>query len=220
MGEESYEEIAPSEDLDSTNQEEFELDDDSAIQDELHTSLNNQTITVDDAIERIGFGRFQLYILFAAGLCFASDAMQVMLLSFLSEVLKVEWGLTDDETASITSMLFFGAIFGTLILGPLADRRGRKPVFLIAATIISFFGISVAFVSNYWSLLALLFFVGFGVGGLTVPVRFKSQCIYCEVLANLLPFIIAHHLVVFFFVSSISCPRFCRQLRGGRIFLS
>eukprot|EP00980_Cylindrotheca_fusiformis_P003271 scaffold738_cov124-Cylindrotheca_fusiformis.AAC.10 len=132
-------------------------------------------ITVDDAIERMGLGRFQLYVLTAAGLCFASDAMQVMLLSFLSEVLKVEWNLTDDETAFITSNLFVGAIFGTLILGPLADKKGRKPVFMLAAIIISFFGMAVAFVSDYWSLLAMLFIVGFGVGGLTVPFDILSE---------------------------------------------
>jgi MFS family permease len=140
-----------------------------------HQEAQIESITVDDAIERMGMGRFQLKILTAAGLCFASDAMQVMLLSFLSEVLKVEWNLTDDETAFITSNLFAGAIFGTLILGPLADKKGRKPVFICAAMIISFFGVAVAFAVNYWSLLALLFLVGFGVGGLTVPFDILSE---------------------------------------------
>mmetsp|Transcript_39921 Transcript_39921/g.96317 ORF Transcript_39921/g.96317 Transcript_39921/m.96317 type:complete len:533 (+) Transcript_39921:8-1606(+) len=133
------------------------------------------TITVDDAIERLGMGRFQLYILVAAGLCFASDAMQVMVLSFLGEVLKVEWNLTDDETAMISSILFVGAIFGTLILGPLADKKGRKPLFLLSASVISFFSLAVSFATSYRSLLALLFFVGFGVGGLTVPFDILSE---------------------------------------------
>jgi hypothetical protein len=82
-------------------------------------------VTVDEAIERLGMGWFQLIVLTAAGLCFAADAMQVLLLSFLGEVLRLEWTLTDDETAFITSTLFIGAIFGTLTLGPLADRKGR-----------------------------------------------------------------------------------------------
>jgi hypothetical protein len=131
------------------------------------TDSGDNCITVDDAIERLGTGTFQLVVLTAAGLCFAADAMQVLLLSFLSEVLRFDWTLSDDETASITSMLFFGAIFGTLTLGPLADRIGRKPVFLLAASIISCFGVGVALVSRYWALLANLFMVGWGVGGLT-----------------------------------------------------
>jgi hypothetical protein len=131
------------------------------------TATSSTTMTVDEAIERLGMGYFQLVVLTAAGLCFSADAMQILLLSFLSPVLRLEWNLTDDETALITSILFFGAIFGTLTLGPLADRKGRKPVFLLSATIISSFGIAVALVTNYSALLACLFMVGWGVGGLT-----------------------------------------------------
>ncbi len=138
---------------------------------------HGERMTVDDAIERLGMGRFQLLVLTAAGLCFAADAMQVLLLSFLSEVLRLEWNLTNDETALITSMLFIGAIFGTLLLGPLADKKGRKPIFILAGSIISIFSLAVAFCTNYWSLLSMLFMVGFGVGGLTVPFDILAECI-------------------------------------------
>jgi putative MFS transporter len=138
---------------------------------------HSERMTIDDGIERLGMGKFQVLILTAAGMCFAADAMQVLLLSFLSEVLRLEWNLTDDETAFITSMLFIGAIFGTLLLGPLADKKGRKPVFLLAGTIISIFGLAVGFCTNYWSLLSMLFMVGFGVGGLTVPFDILAECI-------------------------------------------
>lgn len=144
-----------------------------------HPTSNHhcERMTIDDAIERLGMGKFQLLVLTAAGMCFAADAMQVLLLSFLSEVLRLEWHLSHDETAFITSMLFIGAIFGTLLLGPLADRKGRKPVFLLAGTIISVFGLAVALCTNYWSLLSMLFMVGFGVGGLTVPFDILAECI-------------------------------------------
>ena len=142
-----------------------------------HNEHDHRRITVDDAIERLGMGSFQLLVLTAAGLCFAADAMQVLLLSFLSEVLRLEWHLSGDETAFITSMLFIGAIFGTLLLGPLADKKGRKPVFILAGSIIAFFGLGVGFCTNYWSLLSMLFMVGFGVGGLTVPFDILSECI-------------------------------------------
>ena len=141
---------------------------------------DHQVITVDEAIERLGMGPFQMKVLVAAGLCFAADAMQVLLLSFLSQVLRAEWGLSDQRTASITSVLFFGAMLGTLIMGPLADRQGRKPVFLIAASIISVFGLAVGFVTGYWSLLAMIFMVGVGVGGLTVPFDILAEFLPAE----------------------------------------
>lgn len=126
-------------------------------------------MSVDDAIDRLGMGLFQYRILIAAGLCFAADAMEVLLLSFLSIVLQHEWNLTDDETAFITSTLFAGALVGTSILGPLADKWGRRPVFILAATMIAIFGVGTSLANNYEQILAIMFIVGFGVGGLTVP---------------------------------------------------
>ena len=142
---------------------------------EIGSESSDLICSVDEAIEKLGMGRFQLVVLTAAGLCFAADAMQVLLLTFLSEVLRSEWNLNDNETALITSMLFIGAIFGTLTLGPLADKKGRKPVFLLAASIISFFGVLVAFVNSYRALLASLFMVGWGVGGLTGELLFHPR---------------------------------------------
>jgi MFS family permease len=123
-------------------------------------------------------GPFQYIILIAAGLCFAADAMEIVLLSFLSVVLQEEWHLTPNETAFITSVLFFGASFGTLVLGPLADRWGRRPVFLCTAWIISIASLISAFMSHYTGLLVIIFIIGFGIGGLTVPF---------DILAEFLP---------------------------------
>jgi hypothetical protein len=122
-------------------------------------------INMDQAIELVGNGPFQTRILIAAGLCFASDSMEVLLLSFLAVVLQAEWGLTDGQTDAITSSVFVGAMLGTLTLGPLGDKLGRKPVFTATAAIISLFGFLTAAATNYPALLMIRFLVGFGVGG-------------------------------------------------------
>lgn len=143
------------------------------------------TIDVDEAIERLGMGKFQTDILFAAGLCFAADAMEILLLSFLSVVLKVEWGLTDRQENTIISVVFAGAMVGTLILSPLGDIIGRRPVFTFTAATISVFGIVTAACQTYEWLLFSRFMVGFGVGGLTVPVRtttWVSLLLRCQAL--------------------------------------
>jgi putative MFS transporter len=114
-------------------------------------------------------GPFQRRILIAAGLCFASDSMEILLLSFLAVILQVEWDLTESQTATITSSVFVGAMIGTLVLGPLADHIGRKPVFTITAAIICFFGFATAAANSFPAILVCRFCVGLGVGGLTVP---------------------------------------------------
>ena len=128
--------------------------------------------------ELLGNGPFQNRILIAAGLCFAADSMEILLLTFLTVVLRAEWNLTETETNSVTSNVFIGALVGTLILGPLGDRVGRKPVFTVTAAIICDFGLLTAVTNQFATLLACRFMVGFGVGGLTVPF---------DTLAELLP---------------------------------
>lgn len=133
------------------------------------SSSGEDSITMDEAMERLGYGMFQNKILVASGCCFAADAMQVLMLSFLSLVLKAEWKLSSSKAQSITSCLFAGALVGTLVLGPAADSVGRRPVFLCSACLITFFGFLCSLAAKYWILMVLLFCVGFGIGGLVVP---------------------------------------------------
>ena len=119
--------------------------------------------------ERLGYGPFQNHILWAVGLCFASSSMEMLLFSFLAVVLQADWNLTEHETDAISSAVFVGGLLGNLVLGPLGDRIGRKPVFLLTATILCVFGLATAAAGNYFWLWLCRFAVGFGVGGLAVP---------------------------------------------------
>ncbi len=143
-----------------------------------------EEITIDEAVDKISTGRFQNQLLFAAGTAFMADAVEIMLLSFLAPLLKHEWNWddhvndndndndingADSKAATITSCMFIGALLGTSILGPLADRIGRRPVLFWATSIISIFGFLTAFCNNFQSLVYMRFAVGFGIGGLTIP---------------------------------------------------
>jgi predicted MFS family arabinose efflux permease len=152
---------------------------------ELETTANNNNseeetpssslLSIHTAVERIGYGPFQVRILVSTGMCFAADAMQIVSLSFLTPVLKREWNLGSTQAASVMSVLFAGAMTGTLCLGPFADRIGRRPVFFVAALTIAMAGFGVSLASNLIQLLLAMFFVGFGVGGLTVPFDIMAE---------------------------------------------
>jgi MFS family permease len=139
-----------------------------------------QIISIDEAINRIKMGRFQLQVLFATGTCFMADSMQVMLLSFLTRLLQREWEFDETIASAITSCLFAGAMVGTLILGPAGDRVGRKPILIISAIIISVFGLATALCNNYMTIMAAILMVGFGIGGLTVPFDILAEFLTTE----------------------------------------
>ena len=135
----------------------------------LTSKTHHHVVPIETAIELVGTGAFQRQILLAAGLCFMADAMEVLLLSFLSTVLKHEWNLSEGEVDSIVAVVFAGALLGTLLLGRAGDVFGRKPVFAVTAFVIAIAGVVTAFCQNYEQLLFARFWVGFGVGGLIVP---------------------------------------------------
>lgn len=127
------------------------------------------------AADRLGSGFFQHRLLLTAGLAFGSDAGEIMLLSFMTNVLKVTWGLSDAEAATITSSVFAGQIIGTVLVGPLGDRWGRRPTFLITAAIITIFGFLTAAATDYGTLIFFRTMVGVGVGGLTITFDALSE---------------------------------------------
>jgi MFS transporter, putative metabolite:H+ symporter len=70
-----------------------------------------------------------------------------------------------------------GEALGCVVLTPLADRYGRRPLFLWGSIFIAVFGILSAFANDYGVLLAFRAIVGFGIGGLTVPVEACAEFI-------------------------------------------
>ena len=58
---------------------------------------------------------------------------------------------------------------GTLVLGRLGDLIGRKPMFIVSATIISVSGLLTALSQAYWMMLLFRFGVGVGLGGVVIP---------------------------------------------------
>jgi len=128
-----------------------------------------RVLSIHNALDRIGFGPFQHRILLAAGMCSAADAMEILMLSFLSTRVQAEWDLNLSEQSGLISSVFAGAFMGTLILGRLGDVWGRRPTFLMTAGIVALGGFGSAICQSYWQLVACRTIVGMGIGGVTIP---------------------------------------------------
>jgi len=125
--------------------------------------------TIDDVIGEIPLNRFHYVLLVLCGLGFCVDAMEVVILGFISSCAGVEFALTNDEIASITSSVFIGALIGSLTWGPIADRYGRRICYM-ASIITTLIGAWLSgFAPSFGWLVTLRFIVGIGVGGATVP---------------------------------------------------
>ncbi len=133
--------------------------------------------TVDDAIERIGLGRFQWRLLGINGLVWATDAMEVLILGFAIPSLIVGLGISGVQAGYVGSVFFGGMLVGAWGFGVLADKFGRRRIFLITVLLDAVFGLLSAFSPNLLFLLVFRFLTGAAVGG-TLPVDYAVMAEY------------------------------------------
>ena len=128
-------------------------------------------MTLDQVIDSIGLGRFQHKLLAVAGVSWAADAMEVLLIGFLIPSIIVSLHITREQAAWLVTALFVGMMLGAWFWGSLADRIGRKNVFVYTILIASVFALASALAPNYETLLLFRLLSGFGIGG-SLPVDY------------------------------------------------
>jgi putative MFS transporter len=110
----------------------------------------------------------QKKILAAAIIGDALEFFDFFLIAFVFAFLIGPWKLTFGQTAMVFLSSGIGAILGAYVWGWIADRIGRRKVFI--GTVLNFSiatGLLYFTPDNGWGYLTIMrFFVGFGVGGL------------------------------------------------------
>ncbi len=104
-------------------------------------------------------------LLGVAGVGWMFDAMDVGILSFVIAALSVDWGLSDIEKGWIGSVNSIGMAVGALVFGVLADKVGRKQIFMWTLVLFSVASGLSAFTTSLAMFLLLRFFIGMGLGG-------------------------------------------------------
>lgn len=104
-------------------------------------------------------------LLAIAGVGWLFDALDVGILSFVIAALAVEWNLTPTEMGWIGSINSIGMAVGALVFGLMADRFGRKAVFMWTLVIFSVASGLSAATTTLAAFMVLRFFVGMGLGG-------------------------------------------------------
>jgi MFS transporter, putative metabolite:H+ symporter len=107
----------------------------------------------------------QRKLLGVAGLGWLFDAMDVGMLSFIMAALQKDWGLTVEQMGWIGSVNSIGMAVGALLFGLLADRIGRKNVFILTLLLFSVGSGLSALTTTLAAFLVLRFLIGMGLGG-------------------------------------------------------
>ena len=120
-------------------------------------------------IERLPQTRFHLKARALVGTATFFDAFDALSIAYTLPVLIPLWKLGLKSVGAVISIGYLGQTIGALLLGWMAERRGRKFSLLISVSILPVFSLLSALSWNYNSLVVFRFCQGIGLGG-EVPV--------------------------------------------------
>jgi benzoate transport len=108
------------------------------------------------------------------------DGFDVLVVAFTAPSIAKDWGLSATSIGTLLSAGLVGMTLGSLLLGPLADRFGRRPMVLFCLAVISLGMLLSAFTQDVHQLTATRLLTGLGIGGIlpslnTIVAEFSSH---------------------------------------------
>uniref|UniRef100_A0A8C3TMV9 SVOP like n=1 Tax=Catharus ustulatus TaxID=91951 RepID=A0A8C3TMV9_CATUS len=146
-----------------------------------------KTFTVEEAVETIGFGRFHIMLFLIMGSTGVAEAMEIMLIAVVSPLIRCEWQLQDWQVALVTTMVFFGYMVFSIVLGLLADRYGRWKILLLSFLWAAYFSLLTSFAPSYIWFVFLRAMVGGGVSGHAQGLIIKTEFLPTKYRGYMLP---------------------------------
>ena len=157
------------------------------------TVKDEQARTVDDVLDFIGFGPFQLVAFCLAGLAYMSYAMDDATFTFVNIKLSALWNLTDLQFSILPGSTGVSNVVGGFLFSYLADAYGRVWPYALCIAVIGVFSLASAFATSYPIFFILRMIVSLSVSGITnllltmlvefMPVRSRGKgVVYVDLL--------------------------------------
>ena len=109
---------------------------------------------------------FQVFVVFICFVLNMNDGIDVLVVSYTAPEIMLEWGISKGLFGYVFSSGLAGMTLGCLFLAPLADRIGRRQLFIWAILIETLAMLLSAQANNLNELLLFRFLAGLGIGGL------------------------------------------------------
>lgn len=109
---------------------------------------------------------FQILVVVMCIALNALDGFDVLAISFASPGIAGEWGINRAELGIVLAAELFGMAVGSIVLGGLADRHGRRPTILLCLVVMTLGMYLASLVASISQLLLIRFVTGLGIGGM------------------------------------------------------
>jgi AAHS family 4-hydroxybenzoate transporter-like MFS transporter len=128
--------------------------------------MSRGSINVVDVVDRNRLTPSQLIVFLLCGLCMIMDGFDVQAMGYVAPALIRDWQISKAALGPVFGAGLFGIMVGSLVLGIVADKVGRRPVLIAATLFIAFCTLLTAYASSVSELLALRFIAGLGMGAI------------------------------------------------------
>ena len=123
---------------------------------------------VEQVLREGGLSRFHKKAILVTGAAWTFVAMEILLVGFVAPTFTAIWHLDGRMQGLVNSAALAGSLCGSLVLGRLADRIGRRAIFQYAILWYAVFTALTSLAWGPWSVMTFRFFAGLGLGGLLV----------------------------------------------------
>ena len=122
-------------------------------------------------IDNSPMGRLQYIVIALCIILLALDGFDVLAISFAAPGIAQEWGINRGTLGIVLSMELAGMALGSVVLGGLADRFGRRPTILACLVVMAAGMLLAALADSILSLSLIRFATGLGIGGMLASVN-------------------------------------------------
>jgi MFS family permease len=118
-------------------------------------------------LDRLSWSRFHWIVVFALGITWILDGLEVTLAGAVSSALKASPALhlSDAQVGASASAYLAGAVLGALYFGWLTDRLGRKRLFFVTLGVYALATAATSFATDFSTFALFRFLTGAGIGG-------------------------------------------------------
>jgi len=118
-------------------------------------------------LDRLPWSAWHWRVVIALGVSWLLDGLEVTVVGSIGPALlrPDTLGLTASQIGWAASAYIGGAVLGALYFGRLADKLGRKRMFLVTLVVYLIATVLTAFTWDIWSFAFCRFLTGFGIGG-------------------------------------------------------
>jgi MFS family permease len=122
---------------------------------------------VPNRLDRLPWSRFHWLVIFALGIAWILDGLEVTVVGSLAGALSESptLHLTGSQVGAAASAYLVGAVAGSMFFGWLTDRLGRKKLFTLTVLVYLVATIACGLSWNFWSFALFRMITGAGIGG-------------------------------------------------------